>query len=63
MPKINISNEAADCLAFFVGDFYYGDTISEVIISHTKEWFFREDKKYEECVGGDFKSLKKEAIK
>jgi len=42
MRTIEITDEAADCLAFFMGHWAYGDTFSEVIVNHTLEWGCRE---------------------
>ena len=63
MPNIKISKKAADCLAYFVGDSYYGNTLSSVIINQTKEWFWREGKDMDENISNNFKYLEKKAIK
>lgn len=63
MPEIKISKKAADCLAYFVGDIYYGNTLSSVIINQTKEWFCREGKNMDESISNNFKYLKKKEIK
>jgi len=59
---IKISNEAADCLAFFTVNDWYGPTISDVIINHTKEWFLREGRKYNGDLWPDFDYLQ-ESVK
>ena len=42
--KIKISDEAADCLAWFAGHPFYADDPSGVIVELTEEWFRREGK-------------------
>lgn len=63
MPKIKISEKAANCLAYFVGDSFYGETLSDVIITQTKEWFLRQGKDMDKHILNDFKFLKKKEIK
>jgi len=40
--QIEISDTAADCLAFFMGHPFYRDTPEGVIINLTEEWGFRQ---------------------
>lgn len=59
---IQITEEAAGCLAFFVGHGYYGDTLSEVIVDLTHEWCAREQKSIADLwVSGEFEALNEEA--
>ena len=57
MIKIKVSEEAADCLAWFAGHPYYSDNhdISEAIIELVKEWFERDGKEY--YVKGEYEHL------
>ncbi len=50
--KIKISNKAADCLAWFAGHPYYGDSLSEVIVDLTEEWFIRDGKDMNSMIEG-----------
>lgn len=53
--NITISEEAADCLAWFTSHPYYGDTLSDVIVDLTKEWGTRERKDLDEMgVRGEY---------
>jgi len=41
---IEITEKAADCLAWFAGHPFYGDTFSDIIVDLTEEWAARENK-------------------
>ncbi len=57
---LTISDEAANCLAYFAGHEMYGPTISSAIIELTKEWFCREHRNKEMCINSEFEYLKEE---
>lgn len=59
---IEISREAADCLACWAKMQFYGPTISETITDQFQEWLNREhrDDTVEEYAGGDWDSLEEE---
>ena len=60
MRKLKISDEAADCLAWFVNHPYYGGgkDISTAIIELSHEWFLR-DETDQEWIKGSFDALEK----
>jgi hypothetical protein len=59
---ITVSNEAADCLAFFTSYKHYGPTISDAIINLTKEWFNREGREYTGDLWPDFDYIKEKEV-
>ena len=58
MRNLKVTDQAADCLAWFGDhDMYAEGDISAGIVALTEQWFLREGKDMDFCIGGEYQEF------